>query len=205
MPQTFREYATWRDVRNTSAKKQLGPDDNSSNKLFFKSSSDYFNSMFYKLSLVLPFLFLNACTYTAPTTGEASSSSGTPPTDVECDTNCSCDLPEGCRLGCGMTGCNPAECTSTYCDGICGFGNACDIQCDDSNCAFGCLNGACKMRCSNNSTCDLGCAPGGCEITCEGGSNCHVNCDAPANPCTVTCSNGSKATCDGTCNMTGCQ
>jgi hypothetical protein len=177
--------------------------------LFFRSSSDYFANMLYKLSVILPFFILNACTYSPPTTGEMSSSSGEPtsppPMSVPCLSSCSCALPEGCTFGCGNTGCKPATCNGTYCEGICGFGNSCVIDCDNSECGFTCLSTACQMKCSNNSSCDLGCQEGGCVISCESGSDCHANCNGPGSPCVINCSDGATATCDGTCTMTGCK
>jgi hypothetical protein len=175
--------------------------------LVFRSNPSYFVHMNYKLSVVLPFLFLNACSYTAPSASEMSSSSGPSPTALECPADCSCDRPEGCNIGCGPSGCNPAECLDTYCAGFCPFGNVCEIRCDGSEaeCGFSCLSAGCKMRCQNNSSCDLGCIGGGCTINCESGSTCHASCNVPGNPCTIVCSDGAKATCEGTCNMMGCQ
>lgn len=161
----------------------------------------------FALGIALTFWLVPSC-YTLPTVSEASSSGGStgnpPMVDVACETSCSCDHPEGCRFGCGTTGCQPAECIGSSCEGICGFNNACDIRCDNSTCGIACLGAGCAMQCQNNSSCQLGCPAGGCTITCESGSNCDVDCNTPGNPCTINCSGGATATCKGNCVTTGC-
>ena len=134
--------------------------------------------------------------------GTADAATGDAAAAGECADSCTCDQDETCEYTCAAD-CT-VECLGAICTTDCPEGG-CTLDADfEANATYSCSGGGCSSDCDNGSSCALDCSGGGCDVTCDVDSTCTVDCSGRGDACTVTCENGGRATCEGACEMVGC-
>jgi len=116
-----------------------------------------------------------------------------------------CDLADSpsCNFDCGAD--CAVECLGAICATDCPEGG-CRMDTDfGAHATLDCAGGGCKADCDNGSACEIDCPAGGCVVVCDVDSTCSVTCAESGTPCSVSCENGGRATCEGNCDVTNCE